>query len=151
MLALLESLGASIERPAEVNREDGWILVTTSQGDFEGVLEVKGASKAQFDSNGIRQLLEWVNRGMELRFKKYKPIFIGTTSPQLAPADRSDPFPDGWKKHAALANVAALTTSTLYDAYCLHVAGKLDTDSFWVRLFATTGVFYKHDIPIKSS
>lgn len=145
--ALLVSMGAELEVPDERNREDGWITVKSPEGILEGVLEIKGVSKSHFDSYGIKQLLEWKNRGIELRLKKYKAIFIGTSSPQLPPSDREDPFPDSWKKQASLAGIAAITTDTLLSAFEMKMNGQLDVMAFWLKLFDIDGVFSKVDIP----
>ncbi len=142
VLDALVRLGADVENPVEPGREDGWILVNDpSSGPLEGVLEIKGTQKPQFDSYGPKQLLEWVNRGIELRTKRYKPIFIGNPSASLPLDERANPFPDNWVKQAALGHIAALTSQTLFEAIQRLEAGTFDKADFWNRLFATEGVF----------
>jgi len=142
VLAMLDELGAVIERPTETNREDGWLTA----GGKEGVLEVKGTRKVQFDSYGPKQLLEWVNRGIQLRLKKYKPIFIGNSSPNLPPDERKSPFPKNWIEQARLGEIVAMSTPTLFEAYVMDKEERLDRDKFWAKLFSKSGVLTREDV-----
>jgi hypothetical protein len=146
VLDMLEQLGAVVERPTESNLEDGWLAVETNQGKFEGVLEIKSTKKPQFDSYGTKQLLEWVTRGIQLRTKKYKPIFVGNAALMISHTERKNPFPKNWIEQAKLGDIVALTTSTLFDAYVMHKCVTLASDEFWNRLFSKSGVFAATDL-----
>lgn len=139
---MFRRLGAQVEDPADPGKEDGWLTVEIDGKPAEAVLEVKGTEKSQFPEAGLRQLMEWKNRGMQLRQKKYKGIFIGNNAWEV-PLDQRPkrPFSNQWIKTAELAEVAAILSSDLYKAYALYQLGQLDTSEFWRRLFATNGVF----------
>lgn len=68
---VLEALGAEVEWPPkeERNKEDGWVTVRVGDEILEGVLEVKGIKNKHFDWDGLRQLTDWIERGMTLREK----------------------------------------------------------------------------------
>lgn len=137
---VLALIGASVEVPANPGKEDGWISVSIGTDKLEAVLEIKGTKNPQFDETGIRQLLDWVHRGIEMRQKKYKGIFIGNSYVNNPPKERPDPFADNWRKSAELHNFAALRSEDLYLIYVLHSLGKLDTNRFWQDLFNKNGV-----------
>lgn len=81
--SVMESLGAEVEQPGEErNKEDGWVTVWVGDEIFEGVLEVKGVKTKHFGSQGIRQLTEWIHRGISSRRKRYTGIFVGNNSRQ---------------------------------------------------------------------
>jgi hypothetical protein len=134
-------LGAQVEEPTEPGKEDGWIAYQLGKKLLEGVLEVKCTKNRQFGQDGIRQLLDWVSRGLTLRQKKYKGIFIGTNSVEKALEERANAFSKSWKESAELAEICALKTEDLFRAYILHCEGRLDTNAFWSKVFSTKGIF----------
>jgi hypothetical protein len=138
---VLRLLGATVEEPDNPGKEDGWISISTDGNTLEGVMEVKGTKNAQFDEFGIRQLLDWVHRGIELRQKKYKGIFIGNSCVNSPPNERPEPFADNWRKSAELHNFVALRSEDLYTLYLLLSLGKLNVNQFWQDFFRTNGVF----------
>jgi hypothetical protein len=77
---ILRGLGAHVEDPENPGKEDGWVTVQVSGQILEGVIEVKSTKNPQFGEDGIRQLLDWVDRGIQLRQKKYKGLFFGNSS-----------------------------------------------------------------------
>jgi hypothetical protein len=81
VLFVLEALGAEVERPVEGrNQEDGWVKVRVGDEICEGVLEVKGVKTKHFGFEGLRQLTDWIYRGINSRTKKYTGIFVGNNS-----------------------------------------------------------------------
>jgi len=92
---ILRGLGAHVEDPKEANKEDGWVTVNVEGQVYEGVLEIKSTRSAQFGEDGIRQLLDWIDRGTKMRQKKYKGIFIGNSSVDTPGKERPWPFSDG--------------------------------------------------------
>jgi hypothetical protein len=145
---ILQVLGAEVEIPKEEGKEDGWISVVAGGKALEGVLEIKGTNSDQFDISGFRQLLEWHHRGIELRHKKYKPIFIGNSAADRPVDKRPVAFSDTWQKSAELASVVAVKTEDLYYAYELKLVGKLDVTKFWDNMFATDGVLERAKVPL---
>jgi hypothetical protein len=137
---VLRGLGAHIEDPTEPNKEDGWITVSVGDQTFEGVLEVKSTRSDQFGEDGIRQLLDWIDRGIQLRQKKYKGIFIGNSCVDKPVTERPWPFSDSWCKSVELHSMCALTTKDLYIVHLLKSTGKLDLDAFWQDIFQTNGI-----------
>lgn len=134
-------LGAIVEDPTEPGKEDGWLTVGIDGKSYEAVLEIKGTEKPQFSEVGLRQLMEWKNRGIQLREKCFKGIFVGNNAIQEPPGQRlKKPFSNQWIKTAKLAEIAALLSKDLFAAYVLHESGRLDTNEFWRRLFSTNGV-----------
>ncbi len=139
--AVLRELGGSVEDPKEAGKEDGWLSVVVGTNTYEGVLEVKSTKNEEFDQYGLRQLLDWINRGVELRRKKYKGIFVGSNSVDQPAEKRKAGFSDGWKKSAELHAITAIKADDLYKIYVLSKDGKLDAEAFWECLFNTDGVF----------
>jgi hypothetical protein len=138
---VLRSLDAEVEEAQERGKEDGWVVVRVGPHVFQGVLEVKGTKNDQFDETGIRQLLDWRRRGVELREKKYKGVFIGNSAVEKLPGERPWPFADNWTQSLQLHEMVALTTTDLYALHILNSGGRLDKQAFWQRLFATNGIF----------
>ena len=138
---ILRSLGGQVEDPEEAGKEDGWLTVTIDGGTHEGVLEIKSTKNQEFDEYGLKQLLDWVYRGVQLRGKKYKGIFIGSNLVGEPPEKRQPGFSDSWKKSSTLHSIVAMKTEDLYRLYLLNVEDKLDLKQFWDRLFNTAGLF----------
>jgi hypothetical protein len=136
----LRELGAAIEEPTDPGKEDGWIGVAALPGEHEGVLEVKSTKNEQFDEYGLRQLLEWISRGVELRHKKYKGIFVGSNSVDEPAGTRKSGFSDNWKKSAELHGIVALRSEDLYELYLLRKEDQLDLGALWEAVFSTNGV-----------
>lgn len=137
---VLRGLGAHVEDPKELNKEDGWIAVSIGDQLHEGVLEIKSTRAGQFDEHGIRQLLDWIERGIRLRKKKYKGIFIGNSCVDKSLDERPWPFSDNWTKSIELHGMCALRTEDLYRIHLLKCAGNLDLDAFWQDIFETNGI-----------
>jgi hypothetical protein len=145
---VLADLGATVEVPKEEGKEDGWITVRVGKEALEGVLEIKSTTGEQFDESGLRQLLDWKNRGTLQRHKDYKPIFIGNSAVD-SPGDKRPPaFGDSWRKSARVASVAAIKSEDLYYAYEMKMAGRLNVAGFWRDLFVTNGVFERTKMPL---
>ncbi len=137
----LRKLGAQVEDPKEPGKEDGWITYQLDGQTLEGVLEVKSTRNQQFPENALRQLLDWIQRGVELRKKKYKGIFVGSNALDKALSERPAAFSDSWKKSAELYQIVAIKAEHLYAAYSLNAMGKLDVEVFWKQVFITDGIF----------
>lgn len=140
VLKILGILGAQIEEPVDKNKEDGWITVQLGDVIFEGVLEIKSTKKDHFTEDGRKQVVDWVQKGISERHKKYKGIFIGNSAVDKPIDQRPDPFPNSWKIAAKLSDISAFTTVQLYLAYKLDCEGRLDRDLFWKAIFECDGV-----------
>jgi hypothetical protein len=138
---VLRALGANVEDPPEVGKEDGWITVQVAGSTLEGVLEIKSTKNDQFGENGMRQLLDWVNRGIRLRQKGYKGIFIGNSAVTRPVNERPWPFSDSFKKSAEVGHLVALRSTDLFLLYFLDTQGRLNREQFWQQLFDTDGLF----------
>lgn len=138
---VLRVLGAQVEDPKEKNKEDGWITVVIDGKTYEGVLEIKSTRHDTFPEDGRKQVIDWVNRGISQRAKKYKGIFIGNSAVNEPVDKRQDPFPDSWKKAAVLSEMCAMTSTDLYVIYVLKTRGILEVDVFWREVFSTNGIF----------
>jgi hypothetical protein len=138
---MLEVLGAQVEEPKEDNKEDGWIKIIIDGKTYLGVLEIKSTKSEQFGEEGIKQLLDWINRGIRLRKKKYKGIFIGNNAINISPDKRPNAFSDGWVKSAELSGICALKSEELYFIYSLNSQRKINLNLFWEELFNTNRIF----------
>jgi hypothetical protein len=138
---ILRSLGSTIKPTTEPGKEDGWLTVEIGGEIFEGVLEIKGTRKDQFNLRGLRQLMEWKKRGIVDHGKKYKGIFVGNSGADKEVSQRELPFTKSWTDRAELDESVVLLAPDLYALYCLDCAGKLDRNQFWRALFRTNGVF----------
>ncbi len=147
----LTELGAEVENPVDPTKEDGWLTVRVGDQVFDAVLEIKGTGRDQFDESGLRQLDEWVSRGIDQRDKRPKGIFVGNPATALPPADRPDPFGVNFRRSAHLRGFVVVRSEDLYDALCLKKRGGLDTDRFWLDLLSTDGVFEFHTLTLTSS
>jgi len=142
---MFEVLGAQVEEPKENNKEDGWIKVNIEGKIYEGVLEIKSTKSEQFGEEGIKQLLDWINRGIRLRKKKYKGIFIGNNAISVPPDKRPNAFSAGWVKSAELSNICAIKSEDLYNIYLINSQNKININLFWEELFNTNGIFNIND------
>jgi hypothetical protein len=61
-------------------KEDGWIKVLAGDETFEGVLEIRGVRGQHFGLRGLRQLSDWIERGISLHKKTYFGIFVGNSA-----------------------------------------------------------------------
>jgi len=138
---ILQMLGAQVEEPKENNKEDGWIKITIDEKTYLGVLEIKSTKSKQFGEEGIKQLLDWINRGTLLRKEKYKGIFIGNNAINIPPDKRPNAFSDSWTKSAELSDICALKSEELYCIYSLNSKNKINLNLFWEELFNTNGIF----------
>jgi hypothetical protein len=139
---MLEVLGAQVEEPKEDNKEDGWIKLNIEGKIYEGVLEIKSTKSEQFGEEGIKQLLDWINRSIRLRKKKYKGIFIGNNAINIPPDKRPNAFSDNWVKSAELSEICALKSEDLYNIYLINSQNNINLNLFWEELFNTNGIFY---------
>ena len=137
----LRQLGAEVEDPVEPNKEDGWISVRLPDQRLQGVLEIKSTQRAVFGEDGLKQLLEWRNRGLSLRGIEYKGIFVGNSAFGRPPSDRPDPFGANFRKMATMHDLVALTTATLLAELTRVVDEGVPHENFWRTLFATRGVY----------
>jgi len=137
---ILEKLGATVERPKNPGKEDGWVSVEIGNAKYLGVLEIESTTKNQFTEKGIEQLAKWKDRGTRLRHEKYKGILIGNSCRNKPPNGRPYPFADDWRKTANISEICVLTTADLYRLYELQCCGKFDANIFWVDVFETDGI-----------
>lgn len=138
--SVLEALGAEVERPEDRTKEDGWISVRIGDETFEGVLEIKGVGGRHFNLGGLRQLTDWIERGMSFRKKKYHGVFVGNSAIGEPPRSRIWPFNNNWVEQAEMRGYAAVRTEDLYVLYLLDQTGRLpDREEFWRALFAAEG------------
>ncbi len=138
--SVMEALGAEVERPEDRTKEDGWISVRIGDEAFEGVLEIKGVGGRHFNLGGLRQLTDWIERGMSLRKKKYHGVFVGNSAIGEPPRTRIWPFNNNWVEQAKMRGYAAVRTEDLYVVYLLDRTGRLpDREEFWRALFAAEG------------
>jgi len=138
---MLRTLGADVERPVDRVGCDRYLSVVIEGVKHNAALEIKGTNRAQFDMKGFRQALQWRSEAMLARGEEHRAIFIGNSGIEAPPEKRQDPFGDGWRKQSKLHKVTALTTHTLFMAYCAKVEGTLNVGEFWKALFGTDGVF----------
>jgi hypothetical protein len=138
---ILRALGAHVEDPSESGKEDGWIVVSSGETNYEGVLEIKSTKSDQFNEDGRKQILDWIDRGIRLRDKKYKGIFIGNSAVDKPLNERPWAFSDSWQKSVKLSEICVIKTEDLYMIYLLKQEGKLDISKFWKILFETNGIF----------
>lgn len=137
----LRTLGADVQDPVDANKEDGWLYVTTPSGALSGVLEIKSTKNESFSADDIRQLSEWVARGIQIKELKHKGILIGSNEVNVEPASRSSGFPDNLQKTAKLHEFCLLKVEHVYWAICLHRSNLLNVNDFWNSVFATTGFY----------
>jgi hypothetical protein len=138
---MLRELGGVIEEPATPNHVDGYLTVSIDGVDYKAVLEIKGTRRQTFDMDGFRQVLQWQIDASIDRDDDYRPVFIGNSDANNRLDARPDPFGDEWKRQTKRAGVTALTTTTLYKAYCALKDRKLNWAKFWKAFFATDGIF----------
>jgi hypothetical protein len=138
---MFRNLGAHVEDPQELGKDDGTLKIKIGAKTYEGVLEIKSTRNPQFTEEAIRQLVEWRTRIMALRKRRYKGIFVGNSSIGAPLTERMLAFSDSWKRNAEIQDIAAIKTEDLYRIYLLHSSGKLKHDEFWRSLFNTNGVF----------
>lgn len=138
---ILRKIGAHVEDPSEPNKEDGWLSIKIDDKIYEGVLEIKSTRSNQFDENGRKQLLDWIDRGRTLRDKNYKGIFIGSNAVDKPLNERPYAFSDSWSKAAKLSNICAFKTEELYAIYLLFTMRKIDINNFWREIFENNGIF----------
>jgi hypothetical protein len=143
VMSVLEALGAEVERPDadRKNKEESWVTVRVGDELFEGVLEVKGVKTKHFNTEGLRQLTTWIQRGISFRRKRYTGIFVGNSYREHHPRLRVPPFSKDWVEEAELLGYAAILTADLYALYLLDRTNRLDRDAFWRALFSTKGPF----------
>jgi len=141
VLAALRELGAEVEEPADPTKADGWITVRVGSRTHCGVLEIKSTESEHFGAKGMRQLGEWVQRGVKLRGTRYKPIFVGTSLIREPVERRPNPFVDDVVRTASQFDAALVRGEDLFKALMAHRRGALDRDAFWEELFKTVGRF----------
>jgi hypothetical protein len=139
--AALDELGAEVEEPTDPSKEDGWITVRVGARTFQGVLEIKSTENEHFGAKGMRQLGEWVQRGVKNRGIPYKPIFIGTSLIREPLERRPNPFVDDVVKTAVQFDAALVRGEDLFEAVMAHRRGTLDRDAFWTAMFDVVGPY----------
>jgi hypothetical protein len=115
---IFREVGATVEEPAEKNKEDGWITIHVAGTTHEGVLEIKSAKSDQFNEEGRRQVGEWIERGRAMRGKNYKGIFFGNSAAAKPVGDRPDAFSDSWKKAAELSQICSMKSEEIFLFTC---------------------------------
>ncbi|HVT12623.1 MAG TPA: hypothetical protein VHE55_10165 [Fimbriimonadaceae bacterium] len=135
----LTELGASVEEPTDPSKEDGWFVVTLGDVQLKAVLEIKSTVNPQFRVTGIRQLGEWVQRGIHQRGVQYKPIFIGGSSVREPVANRPNPFVHDVITTAQQFEAALLRADDLFEVLMMHRLGQLNHEAFWRQLFSSVG------------
>lgn len=138
---VLEALGAEVSPGEDRTKEDGWVTAQVGDETFEGVLEIKGVKGSHFNLEGVRQLTDWIDRGITLRKKTYTGIFVGNSSREDPPRRRVWPFHKNWVEYAEMRGYVAIRSEDLYVLYLLDRTGRLDRDVFWHGLFSTKGPF----------
>lgn len=138
---ILGELGGDVEEPTDPGKEDGWVEVDAGGDHLEMVLEIKSTKNDQFGEDGLKQLHEWKDRGIVIRGKEYKGVFIGNSCVSKPPKERPDPFSDAFIKTARISGLAALKTVDLFEIYMLSKEGRIDLVDFWRKLYDTNGVF----------
>jgi hypothetical protein len=147
---LIRELGGMIEEAPQKGYCDCYLTVNFKSSEHKAVVEIKGTRNPQFDMKGFRQVLQWKADAMIERGEEYRAVFIGNSATETPPTKRSDPFGEGWRKQTKLHRVTALTSTTLYEAYCAMKKRSLDIDKFWESLLTTDGIFVLDDSHINS-
>ena len=107
---------------------------------LQGVLEIKSTQRLSFDEGGLKQLMQWKERG-RARGKSYKGIFIGNSAYGMPPSERPNPFGSGFKKTAEASGLVALTTAVLLAELTKVEDDGAPVEALWRTLFATNGVY----------
>jgi len=147
---LLGELGAIVERPGTTVDCDRYLSIEIAGLTRRAALEIKGTSKPQFDMRGFKQVLQWRDEAMIARGEEHRAVFIGNGDAEAPPESRASPFGDGWRRQTKLHKVTALTTQTLYQAYCAKAEGQLKIEEFWESLFSTDGIFELKDAVLRT-
>ena len=133
----LEELGATVKRPDEPNKEDGWFT------DYKGrkaVLEIKGKSgRKSIATKDVRELDQWVSDGL-VKGEDYKGILFGNPFRELPPENRKEPFPPDVREFAEKRQQCIVTTAQLFEAFKKAKAGKMKAEAIFDKLMETNGV-----------
>jgi hypothetical protein len=131
----LEELGATVKRPDEPNKEDGWFT------DYKGrkaVLEIKGKIKS-IATKDVRELEDWVSDGLE-KGDDYKGILLGNHFRGDPPENRKEPFPPDVIRFAEKRQQCIVTTTQLFEAFKRVKAGEMKAEAIFDKLMETDGV-----------
>jgi len=131
----LEELGATVERPDEPNKEDGWFT------DYKGrkaVLEIKGKMKS-IATKDVRELDDWVSDRLE-KGEEYKGILFGNHFRGDPLEKRGEAFPPDVIRFAEKKNQCIVTTTQLFEAFKRVKTGKMKAETIFDKLMETNGV-----------
>ncbi|NQE04527.1 hypothetical protein C5S32_01535 [ANME-1 cluster archaeon GoMg1] len=133
----LEELGATVKRPDEPGKSDGWFT------DYKGrkaVLEIKGKRGRKSIATGdVRELENWVSDGLAKR-EEYKGIFFGNPFREDCPEERKEPFPPDVRGFAEKRHQCIVATVQLFEAFTRVKAGKMKPEEIFDKLMETNGV-----------
>ena len=133
----LEELGATVKRPDEPGKSDGWFT------DYKGrkaVLEIKGKrGRKSIAAKDVRELENWVSDGLERR-EDYKGILFGNPFREDRPEERKEPFPPDVRRFAEKRHQCIVTTVQLFEAFKRVKAGKMKPEEIFDKLMETNGV-----------
>lgn len=139
VLDLLFSLGGTVEEPTVVGEEDGWVTAMIDGVPLLGVMEIKSTAKAFVNEDALKQVSQWVDKGVREREVQPKGIIIANADALTDPKDRGSAFLDPLKRKATIAQRVLLDTKDLYEVYCRVEDGTLAPSQFWRALFETNG------------
>ena len=133
----LEELGATVKRPDEPGKSDGWFT------DYKGrkaVLEIKGKrGRKSIATEDVRELENWVSDGLA-KGEEYKGILFGNPFREEQPGKRGKPFPDDVCGFAEKRHQCLVTTIQLFEAFKRVKAGKMKPEEIFDKLMETDGV-----------
>ena len=133
----LEELGATVKRPDEPNKEDGWFT------DYKGrkaVLEIKGKNgRKSIATMDVRELGNWVLNGLA-KGEDYKGILFGNPFREESPEKRREPFPPDVREFAEKSHQCVVTTAQFFEAFKRVKAGKMKAEVIFDKLMETNGV-----------
>ncbi len=124
----LEELGATVKRPDEPGRADGWFT------DYKGrkaVLEIKGKNgRKSIAVKDVRELEDWVSDELA-RGKDYKGILFGNPFREDRPEERKEPFPHNVYRFAEKKNQCIVTTAQLFEAFKRVKTGEMKAEAIF--------------------
>jgi hypothetical protein len=133
----LEDLGATVKRPDEPGKSDGWFT------DYKGqkaVLEIKGKrGRKSIATEDVRELENWVSDGLAKR-EDYKGILFGNPFREEQPENRREPFPPDVRRFAEKRHQCIVTTAQLFEAFKRVKTGKIKAEAIFDKLMETNGV-----------
>jgi len=133
----LEELGATVKRPKEPGKSDGWFT------DYKGrkaVLEIKGKSgRKSIATKDVRELENWVSDELA-KGEEYKGILFGNPFREDPPEQRKEPFPPDVRGFAEKRHQCIVTAVQLFEAFKRVKAGEMKAEAIFDKLMETDGV-----------